>query len=57
MPASKVTDMIVWQKAHQLTVEVYKLTRRLPEDERFGLIPQMRRAASSVPANIAEGFI
>lgn len=45
----------VWEKSHQLTLEVYKVTRRFPTDERFGLISQIRRSAASVPANIAEG--
>ncbi len=49
-------DLIVWQKAHHLVLEIYRLTRSFPEDERFGLTSQVRRAAVSVPANIAEGF-
>lgn len=49
-------DLLVWQKAHQLVVNVYSLTKGFPADERFGLISQMRRAAVSVPVNIAEGF-
>jgi four helix bundle protein len=46
----------VWNKSHQLTLRVYKITKNYPSDERFGLISQMRRSAFSVPANIAEGF-
>ena len=46
----------VWQAAHALVLEIYRFTRKLPRDERFGLVDQMRRAAVSVPANIAEGF-
>jgi four helix bundle protein len=45
----------VWEKAHNLTVQVYKITKSFPSDERFGLTGQLRRAASSVPTNIAEG--
>lgn len=48
-------DLVVWQKAHALTLEVYRFTREYPRDERFGLTSQTRRSASSVPANIAEG--
>lgn len=46
----------VWQEAHKLVLKVYGLTKSFPDDERFGLISQMRRAAVSTPANIAEGF-
>jgi four helix bundle protein len=49
-------DLEVWQKAHQLVLTVYRITKDFPGDERFGLVSQMRRAAVSVPANIAEGF-
>jgi four helix bundle protein len=45
----------VWKKSHILTLEVYKLTRGFPKDELYGLVSQMRRSASSVPTNIAEG--
>ena len=48
-------DLIVWQKSHELVLEVYKLTNCFPENERFGLIQQLRRSASSIPANIVEG--
>ena len=46
----------VWQKAIQLSLDVYHATKRLPVDERFGLTSQMRRAVASVGANIAEGY-
>ena len=49
-------DLEVWQKAHELVLDVYRMTKGFPSDERYGLISQMRRAAVSVPANIAEGF-
>jgi four helix bundle protein len=56
MPIEKFEDLEVWQEAHRLVLRVYKMTYGLPADERFGLISQMRRAAVSVPASIAEGF-
>ena len=46
----------VWQESHKLVLMVYKVTKGFPGGERFGLVPQMRRAAVSIPANIAEGF-
>jgi four helix bundle protein len=49
------SGLIVWQKALDLAVEVYELTRRFPNEERYGLTSQMRRCAVSVPSNIAEG--
>jgi len=55
-PAQSFRDLAIWQKSHALVLEVYTLTKRLPKDELFGLVSQMRRAAVSVPANIAEGF-
>ena len=48
-------DLIVWQKAMDLTDEIYRLTNKLPKEELFGLSNQLRRAAVSVPSNIAEG--
>ncbi len=48
-------DLIAWQKAKSLALDVYRCTRRFPKDEIYGLSSQMRRAAVSVPSNIAEG--
>ena len=48
-------DLVVWQKSVNLVVEVYKLTRGFPKEEIYGLTSQMRRAAVSIPSNIAEG--
>jgi len=48
-------DLQVWQKAHDLTLAIYKSTRVFPSDERFGLTSQMRRSGASIGANIAEG--
>jgi four helix bundle protein len=49
-------ELSVWQKAYQLCVEVYRLTRKLPKEEIYNLTSQIRRAAVSVPSNIAEGY-
>ena len=48
-------DLQVWQKAHQLTLMVYRLTASFPRDERYGLTSQLRRSSSSIAANLAEG--
>lgn len=48
-------DLIVWKKSVDLVIEVYKLTDSFPQQERFGLTSQMRRATVSIPSNIAEG--
>ena len=55
-PARTFQDLVVWQKAHQFVLGVYALTAVFPKQETYGLSLQMRRAAVSVPANIAEGF-
>ena len=48
-------DLVVWKKAMDLTAEVYRLTKNLPKEEIYGLTNQLRRAAVSIPSNIAEG--
>lgn len=55
-PARTFQDLLVWQKAHEFVLEVYALTAAFPKHETYGLSLQMRRAAVSIPANIAEGF-
>jgi len=49
-------DLVAWQKAMGLGIEVYRVTAMLPESERFGLVSQLRRASISVASNIAEGY-
>jgi len=53
--AQDYRDLIVWKKAIELTVCIYRLTRTLPKDEAYGLVSQMRRASVSIASNIAEG--
>jgi four helix bundle protein len=55
-PAQSFRDLIVWQRAHEFVLRAYELTKQFPRDEQYCLIPQLRRAAISIPANIAEGF-
>ncbi len=50
------TDLFVWQFGHSLVIEIYKITKNLPESEKYGLISQIQRASVSVTSNIAEGF-
>jgi four helix bundle protein len=49
-------QLIAWQKAYELTLEVYRIAKVFPKTETYGLISQMQRAAVSIPANIAEGY-
>jgi len=49
-------ELKVWQRSYQLCLEIYKITKRFPNGERYGLTSQIRRAAVSVPSNIAEGY-
>ena len=53
--AQAFQDLLVWQRAMEMTVSVYRATRSFPDDEKFGLTSQVRRAAVSVASNIAEG--
>jgi four helix bundle protein len=53
--AQDFKELVVWQKAIELTIAVYKLTQKFPKDELYGLTSQMRRASVSVASNIAEG--
>jgi four helix bundle protein len=55
-PSATVQRFKVWQRSVDLVVECYKLSDQLPVEEKFGLVSQIRRAATSVPANIAEGY-
>ena len=48
-------NLSIWQKSHSLALKIYSLTKSYPQHEVFGLVSQMRRAASSIPTNIAEG--
>lgn len=47
--------LAVWEKAHQMVLATYRVTRNFPKDELYGLMSQMRRAATSIPSNLAEG--
>jgi four helix bundle protein len=55
MSAKNYRDLIVWQKSMALVVAVYEITKRFPKEETYGLTSQIRRAAVSIPSNIAEG--
>ena len=56
MKARTFEDLKVWQKAHRLVLKIYRFSKQFPKHEIFGLSSQIRRAAVSIPANIAEGF-
>ena len=55
-PSKSFTDLVVWHRAHEFVLNVYKVTRTFPIEERYALCSQFQRAAISVPANIAEGY-
>jgi len=57
MKVKSYTDLLVWQKSIELVKEVYGITKTFPKVEVYGLTSQMRRAAVSIPSNIAEGFL
>jgi four helix bundle protein len=56
LPAKSFRDLIVWRKAHEFVLAVYRYSEAMPKKETYGLCIQMRRAAVSIAANIAEGF-
>jgi four helix bundle protein len=56
MAYNDFTEMPVWQSAFELTLKIYRITKTLPSNERFGLISDMRQASNSITHNIAEGF-
>jgi len=56
MFAKSFEDLEIWKKAHAFVLKIYRLTEHFPKHELFGLTSQFRRAAVSIPANIAEGF-
>ncbi len=55
-PIKEFTDLKVWQEGHSLVISVYKITKSFPKTEMYSLIDQMRRSATSITSNIAEGF-
>ena len=55
-PIRNYRDLIIWQKSMTLVTEIYAITKAFPKEELFGLTSQIRRAAISIPSNIAEGY-
>lgn len=49
-------DLEVWKQGHQLVLEIYKITKEFPKEEKYGVVSQLRRASGSITANVAEGF-
>ena len=56
MATQSFEQLLVWQKGHQYVLSIYRITQLFPREEIFGLVNQMRRAAASITANIAEGY-
>lgn len=56
MKINSFQDFTVWSKSHALTLEIYKITKLFPDEEKFGLSNQIRRSSASICANIAEGY-
>ena len=56
MKTKSFKDLVVWQKSYRLVLEIYKKTKLFPKSENYGLSQQMRKAAVSIPSNIAEGY-
>jgi hypothetical protein len=54
--SKRYCDLVVWQKSHILVIEVYRIAIQFPKQEIFGLTSQLRRAATSIPSNLAEGL-
>ena len=55
-PAKTFQDLVVWERAHEFVLMVYRFSAKFPRSEIYALTPQLRRAAVSIPANVAEGF-
>ena len=55
-PSKNFQDLLVWQRSHHFVLSVYELSKSFPKTEMYGLTSQLRRAAISIPANIAEGY-
>lgn len=56
MKTKSFKDLIVWQKAYKLVLEIYKLTQNFPKEEIYALTQQIRKSSVSIPSNIAEGY-
>ncbi|MDD4410218.1 MAG: four helix bundle protein [Candidatus Shapirobacteria bacterium] len=52
---NKFEQLKVWQKAHQLTLDIYRVTKKFPKEEKYSLVDQIKRSSSSIPTNIVEG--